>query len=40
MIVIKTVRLRTLSGYVGRPLAVLFAFDVAIAAAYVFAGWT
>jgi putative membrane protein len=40
MIVIRTVRLRTLSGYVGRPLAVLFAFDVAIAAAYVFAGWT
>src|SRR5215510_9125280 len=39
MIVAKKTTLRDLSGYVGRPLAALFALDVAIAAAYVFAGW-
>ena len=40
MIVIKSAKLWTLPRYVGRPLGVLFAFDVAIAAAYVFGGWT
>jgi len=39
MIVFKTGNLKTLSTYVGRRLAILFAFDVAIAAAYVFGGW-
>jgi ion channel-forming bestrophin family protein len=39
MIVIDGVRLRILPGYVGRRLAVLFAFDLAIAVAYVFGGW-
>ena len=39
MIVIKSAKLGTLTSYVGRPLALLFAFDVAIAAAYVVGGW-
>jgi putative membrane protein len=39
MIVIHGARLRILPSYVGRRLAVLFAFDVAIAVAYVFGGW-
>ena len=39
MIVINGVRLKILPGYVGRRLAILFAFDVAIALAYVFGGW-
>jgi putative membrane protein len=39
MIVIKRARLGTLLGYVGWPLAILFALDVAIAAAYVYGGW-
>ena len=40
MIVSKSARLTTLPSYVGRPLAVLFAVDVAIASAYVFLGWS
>jgi putative membrane protein len=40
MIVFKRARLWTVPRYIGRPLAILFAFDVAIAAAYVFGGWT
>ncbi|HTP31665.1 MAG TPA: bestrophin family ion channel [Candidatus Acidoferrales bacterium] len=39
MIVIKRAKPSGLIRYVGRPLLVLFAFDVAVAAAYVFAGW-
>ena len=39
MIVIKTARLGKMLRYVGRPLALLFALDVAIAVAYVFGGW-
>jgi len=39
MIVIKSARLGTLLGYVGRPLVFLFAFDLAVVAAYVFGGW-
>jgi putative membrane protein len=39
VIVIQNAKLATLSNYIGRPLALLFALDVAIAVAYVFAGW-
>ena len=39
MIVAKTARFSPLSGTLGRTLALLFAFDVAIATAYVFGGW-
>jgi len=39
MIIIKSAKLGMLSLYIGRPLAALFAFDVAIVAAYVFGGW-
>ena len=39
MMVSKSVKFGTLAGYVGRPLALLFAFDVSIATAYVFGGW-
>ena len=39
MIVVKSAKLGVLSSYIGRPLAFMFALDVAIAAAYVFAGW-
>ncbi len=39
MIVIKSARLGTLLSYVGRPLALLFAFDVVVAVGYVFGGW-
>jgi putative membrane protein len=39
MIVAKTGRLSALSGTLGRTLASLFAYDVAIAAAYVFGAW-
>jgi putative membrane protein len=39
MIVVKRASLWTLLGYVGRPLAFLFALDVAVAVAYVFGGW-
>ena len=39
MIVTKGTRLGKLVRYIGRPLACLFALDVAVAAAYVFAGW-
>jgi putative membrane protein len=39
MIVAKTAKLGKLASYIGRPLAVLFALDVAIAVAYVFGGW-
>ena len=39
MIVVKRAKPSGLIRYVGRPLVVLFAFDLAIAAAYVFAGW-
>jgi putative membrane protein len=39
MIVTKSPKLGTLAGYVGRPLALLFTFDIAIVVAYVFAGW-
>ena len=37
--IVNRAKLWTLPAYVGRPLVTLFAFDVAIAAAYVFAGW-
>jgi len=40
MIVVRSAKLRELSGYVGRPLAALFALDLAIAMVYVFGGWT
>jgi putative membrane protein len=40
MIVSQSARIWTLARYVGRRLAVLFAFDVAVVAAYVFCGWT
>jgi ion channel-forming bestrophin family protein len=40
MIVVRSAKLWELSGYVGRPLAALFALDLAIAIAYVFGGWT
>jgi putative membrane protein len=39
MIVVENAKLGTLARYVGRPLLMLFALDLAIAAAYVFAGW-
>lgn len=39
MIVIERARFGTLSSYIGRPLALLLALDILIAAAYVFAGW-
>ena len=39
MIVAHRPRFTTLPRYVGRPLAVLFAIDVAITTAYVFLGW-
>ena len=40
MIVNQRADIWTLAHYVGRRLAVLFAFDVAVVAAYVFVGWT
>src|SRR5215472_12731998 len=40
MIVLKSAKFWMLPRYVGRPLIVLFAFDVAVAVAYVFGGWT
>jgi len=40
MIVVKNAKMGMLVGYIGRPLAILFAFDVAIAVAYVVGGWT
>jgi len=39
MIAFKNSKLGMLVGYVGRPLAVSLAFDIAVASAYVFAGW-
>jgi putative membrane protein len=39
MIVIEKANLRTLLGYLGRPLAAMFAFDLAIVAAFVLGGW-
>src|SRR5215831_11670076 len=39
MMVEKSFRLGMLSSYLGRPLLLLFAFDVAVAVAYVFGGW-
>jgi putative membrane protein len=39
MMVVKGMKLGMLSAYVGRPLLLLFAFDVLVATAYVFAGW-
>jgi len=39
MIVVKSARLGTLFRYIGRPLALLFALDVAVVIAYVFGGW-
>jgi putative membrane protein len=39
MIVIKNAKFGSLIRYIGRPLVVLFALDVAVAAAYVIAGW-
>jgi len=39
MIVVKNAKLGILASYLGRPLAVLFAFDMAIAVAYVVGGW-
>jgi ion channel-forming bestrophin family protein len=40
MIVVKSAKLGSLVRYVGWPLASLFAYDVVIASAYVFLGWT
>ena len=40
MIVFRIARMGTLASYIGRPLLLLFAFDIAVAVAYVFAGWT
>src|SRR5215831_11012336 len=40
MLVIQRAKLVTLFSYIGRPLVLLFALDIAIAVAYVFAGWT
>lgn len=39
MVVIEKASLKTLLGYLGRPLAVMFAFDLAIVGAYVLGGW-
>jgi len=39
MIVVKSAKLGTLFRYIGRPLALLFALDVAVVVAYVFGGW-
>jgi putative membrane protein len=39
VIVIQNAKLATLSKYIGRRLGLLFALDVAVAGAYVFAGW-
>ena len=39
MIVVEKAKFGELAAYVGRPLLLLFALDMAIAAAYVFAGW-
>ena len=39
MMITRSMKLGTLSSYIGRPLLLLFAFDVAIATAYVFLGW-
>ena len=39
MIVVRDTRFWTLPRYIGRRLALLFAFDVAVAGAYVFVGW-
>src|SRR5262249_52311728 len=39
MIVLKNAKFWTLPRYVGRPLILLFAFDLAVAVAYVFGGW-
>jgi ion channel-forming bestrophin family protein len=39
MIVAKSAKVAALLRYVGRPLAALFAFDVAVSIAYVFWGW-
>jgi putative membrane protein len=39
MVVVKRANLGTLFSYIGRPLVLLFALDIAVAAAYVFAGW-
>jgi putative membrane protein len=39
MIVTRTAKLGTLVRYVGRPLVFLFAFDLAVAVAYVYLGW-
>jgi len=39
MIVIKRAGLGSLLRYVGRPLLLLFAFDIVVAGAYVFGGW-
>ena len=39
MVISQSAKLWRLPRYVGRPLALLFAFDVAVVAGYVFAGW-
>ena len=39
MIVVENAKLGSLVRYVGRPLLILFALDLAIAVAYVFGGW-
>jgi putative membrane protein len=39
MMILRTVKWTALAAYVGRPLALLFAFDLAVASAYVFLGW-
>jgi putative membrane protein len=40
MIVLKQAKLWNLTRYIGRPLIALFTFDVVVAFAYVFGGWT
>src|SRR5262249_34869857 len=40
MIVVKSAKLGMLVSYLGWRLAILFAFDLAIAMGYVFGGWT
>ena len=39
MIVSRSAKLWTLPGYIGRPLILLFAFDIAVAVAYIYGGW-
>src|SRR6516225_11711981 len=40
MIVSQSRKLGSLALYIGRPLALLFAFDIVVMVAFVFGGWT